>query len=180
MCTLAETGLIEVTGRNYLTGNQYVLSARATDYIDKWRAQRVPAVEPTGWAAVDSAVATLRTRLGSAATPNDYKAVGHECVTVLEALGRAVFDPARHLPSGEPVPATNDAKRRLDLFVRIVARGERFAHVRKIITEAYAQGHEIKHRTQPDRLDATVSADAVLLIVTIVRHLADWEPRGDP
>lgn len=177
---LAETGLIKATRLNYVYGNTYVLSSGAADYIEKWRAQRqdLPEMEPTGWVAVDEAVAALRKRLTTATSGNDYKAVGHECVTILEALGRAAFDTARHLPDGEQEPSRNDGKRRLELFTKAVSSGNRFAHVRKIINEAYAQGHQTKHRDSSDRLDAEVSADPVVMLVSIIKRFADAEQRA--
>jgi hypothetical protein len=172
---LEKTELVRVTSRNYISGTSYVLSPRAAKYIDAWRAQRngLPEIEPSGWDAVDQAVRALRKRLASATTANDFKAVGHECVTVLEALGRAAFDPARHLPDSETEPSNNDAKRKLELFTRAVAPGDRFAHVRKIINAAYSQGHQTKHRDAPDQLDAEVGADAVVLLVSIIRRFAN-------
>lgn len=174
---LAGTGLIEVIRRNYVDGNTFVLGPRAVSYIAGWRAQHegLPEVEPTGWQAVDQAVETLRKRMASATTTNDFKAVGHECATVLEALGRTVFRPSRHLPEGDPEPSNNDAKRKLEFFTQAVAGGRRFAHVRKIIVEAYAQGHKTKHRDAPDRLDAEVGAAAVVMLVSIIRRFADAE-----
>jgi hypothetical protein len=174
---LEKTNLVRSTGKNYLYGNTYVLGDNAGDYIDKWRAQRlgVPDIEPTGWPAVDDAVKTLRKRLATATSANDYKAVGHECVTVLEALGRAAFDPERHLPDGAEVPAPNDHIRRLDMFTKSVASGERFEHVRRLIVTARKQAESVKHRTSPDRLDAEVSADAVVMLVSMIRAFARVE-----
>jgi hypothetical protein len=170
---LAKTGLIRCTHENYLYGDVYVLPSHAAEYIARWRAhhQDLPDVEPTGWAEVDRAVTALRRRLADASTPNDFKAVGHECVTVMEALGRAAFDPGEHLPAGETEPSPNDAKARLGYVVSAVARGQRFANVRKIVDAAYAQGHGTKHRHNPDRLDAEVGADSVLLLVSMIRRM---------
>jgi hypothetical protein len=170
---LEKTGLIRCTQANYLYGDVYVLAPNAVEYIAAWRThhQDLPEVEPTGWAEVDRAVAVLRRRLAEASTPNDFKAVGHECVTVLEALGRAAFDPARHLPEGEKEPSPNDAKARLACVIREVARGPRFENVRKIVDATYDQGHKTKHRTNPDRLDAELGADAVLLLVSMIRRM---------
>jgi hypothetical protein len=44
---------------------------------------------PTGWADVDANMGALRGRAGEAEDTDDFKAVGLQCVSVLEARGRA-------------------------------------------------------------------------------------------
>lgn len=65
-------------------------------------------------------------------------------MSALEALGRAAFDPARHLPDDEELPQPNDAKSRLGHFLTAVAgeevgKGERFEHVRTLIRATWRQ-----------------------------------------
>lgn len=139
---------------------------------------------PTGWADVDAKLGTLRRRLRDADdSADDAKAVGLQCVSVLEALGRAVFDPERHLPEGEELPHPNDAKTRLGYFLTAVAgdavkKGERFEHVRTLIRATWRQAQSIKHRHDPNRTDTGIAADSTALLVAIVRRLADED--GQP
>jgi hypothetical protein len=134
---------------------------------------------PTGWADVDAKLGTLRRRVRDVDdTADDARAVGLQCVSVLEALGRAAFDAERHLPEGEEVPHPNDAKTRLGHFLTAVAgdqvkKGERFEHVRTLVRASWRQAQAVKHRDDPNRTDAGIAADSVALLVAIVRRLAD-------
>jgi hypothetical protein len=52
--------------------------------------------KPTGWPRVDRAVTELRERLASAASEEQFQAVGLLCREALISLAQAVFDPAAH------------------------------------------------------------------------------------
>lgn len=143
---------------------------------------------PTGWVEVDARMGTLRRRVRDMDdTADDARAVGLQCVSVLEALGRAVFDPDRHLPQGEELPHPNDAKSRLGHFLTAVAgeqvkKGERFEHVRTLVRATWRQAQGVKHRDDPNRTDAGIAADSTALLVAILRRLADedGQPPGPP
>jgi hypothetical protein len=76
--------------------------------VDAHRELAAPADEgPTGWADVDAKMGTLRRRVREAENVDDHKAVGLQCVSVLEALGRAAFISARHLPKCDDLPKAN-------------------------------------------------------------------------
>lgn len=128
---------------------------------------------PTGWADVDAKLGTLRRRVREAEDTDDFKAVGLQCVSVLEALGRAAFDPDRHLPSGEDVLHPNDAKARIQHFTKAVASGKRFEDVRTLMNGAWRLAQGVKHRDEPNRTDAGIAADAASLLVAVVRRVAD-------
>jgi hypothetical protein len=66
-----------------------------------------------------------------------------------------------------------DAKNRLDYFIASVATGKRFEHARRMVRAAYDGAQAIKHRSEPNRIDAGVMADSAVLLVSIVRRLAD-------
>lgn len=141
---------------------------------------------PTGWPDVDAKMGTLRRRVREADdSADDAKAVGLQCVSVLEALGRAAFDPSRHLPDDEDVPHPNDAKTRLGHFLTAVAgeavgKGERFEHVRTLVRATWRQAQSVKHRDDPNRTDAGIAADSVALLVSIIRRLADEDGQPGP
>jgi hypothetical protein len=135
---------------------------------------------PTGWPDVDARMGALRRRLRDAEETDDFKPVGLQAVSVLEALGRAAFDESRHLPAGKDVPHANDAKTRLGHFLTAVAgegvkKGERFEHVRTLVRATWRQAQAVKHRDDPNRTDAGIAADSVALLVAIVRRLADQD-----
>lgn len=134
---------------------------------------------PTGWADVDAKLGTLRRRVRDMDdSADDAKAVGLQCVSVIEALGRAAFDADRHLPEGEDMPHTNDAKTRLGHFLTAVAgeqvsKGGRFEHARTLVRASWRQAQSLKHRDDPNATDAGIGADATALLVAIVRRIAD-------
>lgn len=63
-----------------------------------------------GWAAVDEEISELRRHFLVARTPQDYRAIGNDCVHVTEALSRQVYDASRHLRSGEEEPPADKTK----------------------------------------------------------------------
>lgn len=135
---------------------------------------------PTGWAEVDAKLGKLRRRMRDATDSDDFKAVALQCVSVLEALGRACFDAQRHLPPGETTPHPNDAKARIGHFVSTVAEDKRFDDVETIGRAAWRQAQGVKHRSQPTRADAGIAADACVLFVAMIRRLADEERGAAP
>jgi hypothetical protein len=155
-------------------GSTFVLTEKAWHYAEAaWRADAaVIEHEPTGWQAVDVGVGNLREMMAGARDHHDFKAVGHQCVAVLEAVARELFDPSRHLPAGEVEPSPNDVKRRVEMYINAEAPGKDLSHVRKIAKAAYDQGHSVKHRTSPDAADAGIATDAVILLVSMLRRLA--------
>lgn len=56
-----------------------------------------------------------------------------------------------------------------------VGKGERFEHVRTLIRATWRQAQSIKHRAEPNLTDAGVAADSAVLLVAIVRRIAEEE-----
>jgi hypothetical protein len=98
-------------GRTYFLTLEGSLHARACD------GQTVLAAAPkTGWEDVDRAVENLRTRLYEARNPDDFRAIGLQCIAVLEKLSLAAFDPVRHCPLTRSCPVRRMPKRVLSSF----------------------------------------------------------------
>jgi hypothetical protein len=57
-------------------------------------AEAVSPRERLSWHKVDTAIGELRRHFRTATTPQDYKAIGLDCVTITEALSRQVYDDA--------------------------------------------------------------------------------------
>jgi len=152
---------------------------RAIAYAEDLRERDAPTIEPTGWAAVDEAIERLRQELRAAQDEEDFKAVGLSCLSALSALGLVALDSERHLPAGEAVPRRDDAKRRLGFFIDAVAPADRFEHVRRLVRAAWDQAQSVKHRDAPNRTDAGVAIDAVVLLASMIRRLSD-EDTGKP
>ena len=125
----------------------------------------------TGWPRVDDEVRELHRRFQSSTTPQDCRAVGTHCVGVLEALGRTVYDPARHLRDGETPPAPDKTKQRLGRYIEDAVPGTKNEEVRGLASKAVELAHRIKHSETPTRRDAGIAADAVILVANILKRL---------
>lgn len=125
----------------------------------------------TGWAAIDAEIAELRRHFHSARSPQDYRNVGNDCVIVIEALSRQVYDPDRHLRPGEDEPPVGNTKQRLDRFVEDAVPGSDNAAARKLFRASIEMAQATKHRPTSTRRDAGLAADAVILVSNLLRRL---------
>ncbi len=103
----------------------------------------------TGWARVDEEIAELRRHFQSARTPQDYRNVGNDCVTVTEALSAQVYDADIHLRPGEQEPAVEKSKQRLERFVEDALPGAENAAMRKLARASIELAQEVKHSETP-------------------------------
>jgi len=128
---------------------------------------------PTGWAALDAGMLKLRRSYAAARDVQDCKSIGLQCASLLQQLGREVFDPARHLPTGEAEPGRDDAKRRIGLYVDAVTagRGSAFSEIRKLGASCARLAEAVKHAGAPTRVEAGIAADATIQLVQLVRRL---------
>lgn len=131
----------------------------------------------TGWISVDVEINELRRHFQSARTPQDYRAIGNDCVIVTEALSREVYKVDRHLRHGETEPPVANTKLRLDRFIDDATVGPSNAALRKLARSAIEMAQAVKHSQTPTRVEAGVAADAVILLSNILRRLD--EPQID-
>jgi hypothetical protein len=127
----------------------------------------------TGWARVDAEIAELRRHFQNARSEQDYRNVGNDCVAVTEALSRQVYDPAVHLRSGEQEPPVAMTKQRIERFIEVAAPGADNERVRRLARAAIELAQQVKHSQKPDRRDAGIAADTVILLANILRRLAE-------
>jgi len=125
----------------------------------------------TGWGAVDEEIGELRRHFQAARTPQDYRAVGNDCVFVTEALSRQVYDASRHLRVGETEPPVSNTKQRLERFVEDSATGPDNASLRKMARSVIELAQHVKHSSTPTRREAGIAADAVIQLANILRRL---------
>lgn len=125
----------------------------------------------TGWSAVDSEISELRRHFNSARTPQDYRAIGLDCVAVTEALSRTVYDPTRHLREGEEEPPVTNTKQRIERFVEDAAPGPDNTALRKLARATIEVAQHVKHSATPTRREAGIAADAVIQLVNLLRRL---------
>lgn len=128
----------------------------------------------TGWARVDAEVSELRRHFKAARTPQNYRNVGNDCVIVRERLSEVVYDAARHLKPGEEEPPVAKTKGRLDRVIEVEFEGTHNAELRKLARAAIEQAQAVKHRT-PDRQQAGIAADSVIMLASIFRRVSDPE-----
>jgi len=127
----------------------------------------------TGWAQVNAEISQLRQRFAAAHSEQDYSAVGNSCVRILEHLGEVVFDQAVHVPSGHETPPRDKTKIRLETaIIHALPNGDN-ENLRKLARATVEVAQEVKHRKTPTRQSAAIAADSVILLVSIMRHLAD-------
>jgi hypothetical protein len=147
----------------------------ALDSLEESRLDSVAAdgVSPhgkTGWPAVDTELLAVKRRFQTATSAQDYRDVGNGCVAVLEALSRTVYDPSRHLRSGEEPPLPAKTKQRLERYVEDSLAGGDNVHLRGLATKVIDVAQAVKHSTTPTRREAGIAADAVVLLANILRR----------
>ncbi len=125
----------------------------------------------TGWTAVDTEISELRRHFRNARTPQDYRAVGLDCVAVTEALSRQVYDPDRHLREGEEEPPVANTKQRIERFVEDAALGADNSALRKLARAAIEYAQHVKHSSTPTRREAGIAADVVIQLANLLRRL---------
>jgi hypothetical protein len=125
----------------------------------------------TGWVKVDEEISELRRHFRNARTPQDYRAVGLDCVAVTEALSRQVYDVERHLRGGEEEPPVASTKHRIVRFVEDSAPGPDNATLRKLARAAIEYAQLVKHSSTPTRREAGIAADAVIQLANLLRRL---------
>ena len=133
----------------------------------------ITAQPQTGWLAVDHEIAELRRQFLKATTPQDYNAVGLVCVRLTEALSGTVYDPAKHLRTGESEPPIANTKQRLDRYIEDSEPGPDQASLRRLARAAIEYAQHVKHSGAPSRREAGIAADATLLLANILRRLAE-------
>lgn len=125
----------------------------------------------TGWGAVDTEISELRRHFQNARTPQDYSAVGNDCVRVTEALSRQVYDVSLHLRPDKQEPPVANTKDRLDRCVEVALPGPDNARLRKLVRATIEVAQEVKHRGTPTRREAGIAADSVIQLANVLRRL---------
>lgn len=142
--------------------------------VSSYAAGPVDPVSPrsvTGWPRVDEEIMELRRHFKIARTDQDHRNIGNDCVAILEALSRQVYDATRHLRPGETEPSIEKTKQRLTRFVEDAALGPDNEELRRLARAAIEFAQRVKHSHDGTRRDAGISADAVILLANILRRL---------
>lgn len=139
--------------------------------LDSTLALPVSPHEKLGWAEVDTEVGELRRHFLTAVTAQDYRAVGNDCVHLLEALSRKVYNHPLHTPEGELEPPAAKTKLRLERYVEQRLAGKDNADLRPFARSVINLSQSVKHSGSPSRTEAGIVADAVILLANMLRRL---------
>ncbi|WP_146082443.1 MULTISPECIES: hypothetical protein [unclassified Rathayibacter] len=148
-----------------------MLDERETDSLAGALADPISPRKATGWQRVDEELNEMRRHFRAARTEQDYSNVGNDAVAALEALSAASYEHARHGEPGVDEPPIPSTKTRLGRVVEVELPGSENAELRKVVRAAIELAQATKHRRNGDRRSAGMAADAVLLVVNLVRRL---------
>lgn len=148
-----------------------VLMAVQDRLLDSTLMEAVSPRERLGWPGVDTEVGELRRHFRTAVTPQDYRAVGNDCVHLTEALSRQVYGHAVHGVEGEDEPSVDKTKIRLDRYIDAKLPGKGNAEMRKLARSIIELAQAVKHRGTPTRTEAGTLADAVIALANMLRRL---------
>jgi hypothetical protein len=147
------------------------LMAAQDRLLDSTLLETVSPRDHLGWPEVDTEVGELRRHFRTATTPQDYRAVGNDCVHITEALSRKVYDHVEHTPDGEVEPSVSQTKLRLERYIQARLPGAGNAEMRKFARATIELAQAIKHRGTPTRAEAGILADAVIILANMLRRL---------
>lgn len=151
--------------------------------VKAYAAEAADPVSPrplTGWTGVDTEIMELRRHFKLARTAQDHRNIGNDCIAVLEALSRQVYDPALHLRNGETEPPVGNTKQRIGRFIEDTATGSDNTALRSLARAAIEFAQRVKHTPDGSRRDAGIAADSVILLANILRRLNEPAPEPPP
>ncbi len=134
--------------------------------------------EPTGWQKVDRQLQEVRLRLDTAASEEQYQAVGLLCREVLISVAQEVYDPDRHASKEGVPPSDTDAGRMVESFFNAELKGggneEARAHAKAALRLALA----LQHRRTADLRMAALCAEATSSVVNVLAVLGGRRSRS--
>ena len=149
------------------------LDLRESQSIESTLVEPISPHRVTGWPRVDEEVAELRRHFEIATTAQDYRNVGNDCVTVLEAVSAAAYEHAVHGRAGENEPSVASTKDRLDQFVVVSMQGSENAPLRKLARAVIEMAQAVKHSPSGNRREAGIAADAVIQLANMLRRVQE-------
>jgi hypothetical protein len=132
--------------------------------------QAVP--EPTGWPRVDRNVTEVRRRLETAATEEQFQAVGLLCRETFISVAQAVYDPEVHQSLDGVKVSETDAKRMLEAYIARTFAGSANEYTRKHARAAYDLAVHLQHRRTASFRDAALCVEATASVVNLIAIMA--------
>ena len=164
--------------RDYIHGLVAPLKQRLNDN-DSWAAT-VAFEGPTGWTLVDRQMQSVRNKLNSAATEEDFQAVGLVCRETLISVAQAVFDAELHTAPDAQRISESDYKGMLNAYLSVTVRGRSNETTRKYTKAAVDLANGLQHRGSATFRDAPMCAEATASVVGFIAAVAGRrEPASD-
>lgn len=123
------------------------------------------------WAMVDIEIAELRRKYNSAVTLQDFRALGTNCLGVLEAVGDVVYDQSA-LGSDETTEPRDRVKQRIAWFLNRELAGEPAQELRTLVNSTVTVANRVKHGRDLSQETVGMAADATVLVASMIRRLA--------
>jgi hypothetical protein len=168
--------LVDVYNRELAPDRWELVAVKEVSGKPIFAAQQVGRVavfeEPTGWQKVDRQLQEVRLRLDTAATEEQYQAVGLLCREVLISVAQEVYDPTRHPSVDGVAPSDSDAKRMLEAVFESDLRGSESKEARSHARAAVNLSLALQHKRTADFRMAALCAEGTLSVVNMLAILA--------
>ena len=115
-------------------------------------------------------MAGLKNELDSASDLDGFQDVGRRCREIMKDAANVVFDDSM-VPNGEDVPGRDDAKARINFYVRDRIAGSSYRDLRALVDRAYVLAQTATHSDSSDRIMAFASAQATVLVVRTLQQI---------
>lgn len=136
--------------------------------ISRIRSSAAETLQLTGWARVDRNLGEIRDRLASAATEEQFQAVGLLCREALISLGQEVFDTERH-PTLDGVTASpTDFGRMIEAYIRTELSGGANSEARKHARSALDLALKLQHQRTATFRNAAICVEATSSVINII------------
>ena len=145
--------------------------------ISRIRSGAAETLQPTGWARVDRNLGEIRDRLASAATEEQFQAVGLLCREALISLGQEVFDEERHPTLDGVTVGPTDFKRMIEAYIKIELGGSANDEARKHARSALDLALKLQHQRTATFRNAAICVEATSSVINIIAIVSG---RRDP
>lgn len=134
--------------------------------------------EPTGWPKVDRQLQEARVRLQTAATEEQFQAVGLICREVLISVAETVYDEGRHPSVDGVLPSKTDASRMLANFFDAELGGRANEEARTHAKAALKLTLALQHKRTADFRMAALCAEGTASVVNLVAIVSGRRESG--
>jgi len=127
-------------------------------------------VPTPGFEEIEERLAELKVRLADARSEDDLSDIGRRCRDIAADAMDVVFR-SDMVPAGQQAPSRQDAKDRLDLYLRARSDGGAFKELRVFLRAALSLAHARTHSARTGQAAAVVAAQGLLSFVRAVQAI---------